>query len=310
MTARLLTIGLLLVAACSKSDGKNPVSAAPAGPRIGPVVFSSLRDGNAEIYVLNPDSTNPARMTNNSGAEGEPAWSPDGTRIAFVSDRDGDPEIYVMNSDSTNQTRLTINPGPDGHPAWSPDGTKIAFVSERDGNAEIYVMNADGTDTTNVTRNPAPDQWPTWSPDGSKIAFESTRDYSTDIYVINADGSNQSQVTSARWWAAHPAPSTIIWSARSPDWSPDGSKIAFVAWDGSMAGIQVMGANGGQHSFLRQDWQYEVAPSWSRDGKQIAFASNRDGKMELYVMDANGSHVVRLTNNSSADETPDCGPKK
>jgi Tol biopolymer transport system component len=78
-------------------------------------------------------------------AYADPAWSPDGRKIAFVSDRDGNSEIYVMNANGSGQRSLTRNPAYDADPAWSPDGRKIAFVSNRDGNYGVYVMNADGS---------------------------------------------------------------------------------------------------------------------------------------------------------------------
>ena len=79
------------------------------------------------------------------GAQADPAWSPDGRKIAFLNGRDGNSEVYVMNANGSGQRNLTRNPGNDADPAWSPDGRKIAFVSNRDGNDEIYVMNADGS---------------------------------------------------------------------------------------------------------------------------------------------------------------------
>ena len=58
---------------------------------------------------MNADGTGQTRLTNNAAFDIEPAWSPDGTKIAFASDRDGNVEIYVMNADGTGQTRLTNN---------------------------------------------------------------------------------------------------------------------------------------------------------------------------------------------------------
>ncbi len=129
------------------------------------------------------------------GSEIEPAWSPDGSRIAFTSDRDGDAEVFVMNADGTHQAQLTENDEWDGAAAWSPDGSRIAFKSDRDGNDEVYVMNADGAGQTRLTVNPGTDSAPAWSPDGTRIAFESDRDENVDLYVMNADGSGQARLT-------------------------------------------------------------------------------------------------------------------
>jgi len=96
----------------------------------GKIAFVSSRDGNNEIYVMNPDGSNIIRLTNNPAADFTPAWSPDGTKIAFASNRDGNSKIYVMNTDGSSPTRLTNEQADDYDPAWSPSGTKIAFVRE------------------------------------------------------------------------------------------------------------------------------------------------------------------------------------
>ena len=83
--------------------------------------FARTVENSWEIYVMDADGTGQTRLTNNAGLDGEPDWSPDGTKIAFDNSRDG---IYVMNADGSGQTILTDN---GGYPSWSPDGTKIAF---------------------------------------------------------------------------------------------------------------------------------------------------------------------------------------
>ena len=110
------------------------------------ILFSSSRDGNSEIYIMNMDGSNQKRITNNEFYDGDATWSPDGTKIAFVSDRDGDPEIYIMNADGTNVKRITNSPGEDNSPEWSPDGSMIAFNTGRFGNrsSEILRRNIEG----------------------------------------------------------------------------------------------------------------------------------------------------------------------
>ena len=167
----------------------------PAEAFTSKILFTSNRDGNYEIYVMNPDGSNQNRLTNNSDDDSAPAWSTDGSKIVFESWRDGNLEIYVMDSDGSNQTNLTNNSASDNSPSWSPDGSQIVFYSKRDGNHEIYVMDADGSNPTNLTNNSANDYYPSWSPDGSKIAFNSYRDESLEIYAMNSDGSNQTRLT-------------------------------------------------------------------------------------------------------------------
>jgi Tol biopolymer transport system component len=175
------------------------------------MAFVSARDGNNEIYVMNPDGTQ-TRLTNNTIVDSRPVFSPDGQRIAF-SRRDGptgtDPntradDIYVMNADGTGTPiRLTSGRASDTHANFAPDGGRIAFTSNRDGDFEIYTMDAadpdgdgNGENLTKITDNstvlvnnanvPVTDEFPAFSPDGRKLAFSSNRDGNFEIYTMEA----------------------------------------------------------------------------------------------------------------------------
>jgi len=175
----------------------NAAAVVPGGN--GPIVFASDRDGNSQIFVINADGSNQTRLTTNPASDTEPAFSPDGTRIAFTSNRDGNSEIYVMNADGGNQTRLRlINTGYALDPAFSPDGTRIAFTSNNpDGTLGIYVMKTDGSNQTLLTTNLLQQSAykPAFSPDSTRMTFLSTPSGSPEIFVMNADGSNQTQLT-------------------------------------------------------------------------------------------------------------------
>jgi len=260
----------------------------------GKIVFRSTSVGGnpEEIYVMNADGSGQTRLTNNAVFDGDPSWSPDGTKIAFRSQIDGNSEIYVMNADGTGQTRLTFNGDEDAGPSWSPDGTKIAFSSGRDGiagnPAEIYVMNADGTSQTRITFSAGSDSLPSWSPDGTKIAFTSNRDGNLEIYVMNADGTGQTRLTN-----------NVAFDART-SWSPDGTKIAFTS---NRLGLQIyiMNADGtGQTRLTNNAAGFD--PFWSPDGTKILFTSSRDGTEEIYVMNAaDGTGQTKLTNTGAFD---------
>jgi Tol biopolymer transport system component len=286
--AALLAVGLLL-------SGAAPLSAAFPGVN-GAIAFASSRDGNYEIYTMNPDATAQTRLTQDPASDVDPAWSPDGRRIAFTSNRDGNDEIFVMNADGSGETRLTSSPGDDVNPSWSPGGRNIVFASTRDGNGEIYVMNDDGTGQTRLTSNPAADAVPAWSPDGKKIAFTSGRDGSNDIYVMNVDGTGQTRLT------------TDPRSDVSPAWSPDGTKIAFASDRDGNYEIYVMNADGSGQTRLTRNVFIDLDPAWSPDGKSITFTSNRDGNYQIYSMAADGSGQTRLTTNSANDTTADWQP--
>jgi len=260
------------------------------------IAFTSNRDGNEEIYIMNADGTNQTRLTNSSASDHAPQWSPNGEKIAFPSNRDGNFEVYVMNADGTNQQRLTNNPADDRGGSWSPDGNKIAFQSTRDGNWEVHAMNADGTNQQNLSNNPAEDSNPDWSPDGSKIVFESLRDGNYEIYLMNADGTNPQRLTNNAAEDHYPA------------WSPDGSKIAFQSTRDGNFEVYVMNADGTNEVRITNNSAHDEWARWSPDGSKIVFNSTRDGNYEIYVMNTDGTNQIRLTNNSAKDDFPRWSP--
>jgi hypothetical protein len=155
---------------------------------------------SSDIYTINADGSGLTKLTNN-GTSGSrvtnPAWSPDGSKIAFG----GSGGVYVMNADGTNQTVLAG--GATGYPDWSPDGGRIAFTKGTD----LWVMNADGTGQRQLalkTRDPA------WSPDGRKFAVLSEFNPTTGIYhlyTMNGDGSGATHID-------------VQGTPLSPDWQP------------------------------------------------------------------------------------------
>ena len=147
----------------------------------------------SDIYLVNGDGTGDIQLTDDPADDSQPAWSPDGTKIAFKSTRD-DPsgDIYVMNADGSGVTRLTFDAGFESNPQWSPDGTKIAFIGSQDpGSVDIYTMNADGSGVMRVTDNQGNSfvQDLQWSPDGTKIVFTTDVGEALALYVMNPDGS-------------------------------------------------------------------------------------------------------------------------
>ena len=137
------------------------------------IAFASDRDNTGtrigtDIYAMEPDGSNVTRLTQTASpaADSDPAWSPDGSRIAFASNRNGNDDIFVMNANGTGQVNLTNSFGTDQSPSWSPDGTQIAFETYRNSKWEIYVMNAsDGSEQE--SRDDGSSEWnfsPAWSP--------------------------------------------------------------------------------------------------------------------------------------------------
>jgi TolB protein len=142
---------------------------------------------NGDIYSVELDGGAITRLTSAEGEDQNPAWSPDGDKIAFSTTRhdrlgteDGGAytsEIYVMDADGSNETRVTHDRRVhDVSPTWSPDGRLIAYlhyfdddVAERDG--EIQVVRPDGSRRRPLTRNLRYETPPSWSPDGMRLIY-------------------------------------------------------------------------------------------------------------------------------------------
>ncbi len=232
----------------------------------GQIVFTSRRDGNLEIYMMDSDGTNQKRLTAVQGDDLFPAWSPDGTKIAFVSNRNGGfVQIHVMDADGKNPIRLT-----DGlwetHPEWSPDGQQIAFTSWRDDwNYDIYVIGANRQGLKRVTHDLAYKARPSFSPDGGRIAYMSLHGGFFHIYVVGADGTNRKRITHNEEHHGDPA------------WSPDGQTIAYVVFNDEFpfkSTIHLMTADGQYLKQLSDDHNAsDDQPNFSPVGLAVSPAS-------------------------------------
>ena len=196
------------------------------------IVFSSDRDGDFEIYIMDSDGANIVQLTDNNSEDCSPCFSPDGDIITFSSDRDGDFEIYIMDSDGANIVKLTDNGFYNYYSCFSPDGDSIAFSSRRDGDFEIYIMDLDGNNIVQLTDNDSDDWYISFLPDGDTITFLSSRDGSTEKKVIDTDGNNIIQLT----------------DNDSEDYmycfSPDGDNIAFSSYRDGDWEIYMMDTDG------------------------------------------------------------------
>jgi Tol biopolymer transport system component len=261
------------------------------------VAFTSRRDGNNEIYVVDADGQNPRRLTNHPADDIWPAFSPDGRRIAFASSRDGNFEIYTMNADGSDLGRLTTDPALDNQPAWSPDGNSIAYVSDRDGHREIYLRRLDQSFPVRLTQSPEDKSKPEWSPDSGWIAYVS----GSAIWRIRPDGTQSTQLTEGLL-------------DFSPAWSPDGRKIAFTSLRDGDEEIYVMDAASptADPQKLTDNAARDTGAAYSLDGQRIFFLSDRHdpgGALEIYQMSPDGGSQQRVTTGAEVRTAPDVGPR-
>jgi TolB protein len=263
----------------------------------GEILFTSTRDGNAEVYLMNADGSNQTNLTNNLSHDYEAAWSPDKNKIVFVSERDGNPEIYTMNLNGTNLRRLTSSSGQfnnvDRMPNWSSN-EEIAFYSERNGNREIFLMNSDGTNQRKLNIPFGVHGYPRWSGDGSKIVFMSTLagQGNFDIYTINKDGTGLRKLT------------TSSSSDIEPTWCGN-NKIVFSSdRTDNHYKIIIMNADGSNQNALPRtnSLTEDYTPSCSPDGTKIVYSSGNNDRSssDIYIMNIDGSNRNKLTTRTSS----------
>jgi len=173
-----------------------------AAPCAGRIVFSSTRDGNAEIYSAAADGSDVRRLTNDPGIDVSPACGPGG-QIAFVSNRHGSPQIWVMDAAGGGQKRVTYKGDYNQTPAWCPDPKRqlLAFTG-RDAGMDVFTIDLGSGHYTRITQGQGINKDPAFSPDCRMIAFASSRG---GIYIANPQGLNQIRVVSG-------AAETVRWS--------------------------------------------------------------------------------------------------
>jgi Tol biopolymer transport system component len=260
-------------------------------PAHGDLIAFSCKEPNNIWYAIctaTSDGAERRRITTRMQTT-NPAWSPDGRRIAFTRNEDvgeyttlSADDVFVMDADGSDVEQLTADQVGvhSGQPAWSPDGMRIAFVRGasvptalvvRPGS--VFVMNADGSDVQRLTRGWL-DARPAWSPDGREIAFSRSKRFASSsraIWVMDADGGRLRKLT-------HAAKSLD----GAPAWSPDGARIAFVRLTrespvNGKAALYIMNRDG---SDLRELLRYELFDffyyglTWSPNGKSIAFEAS------------------------------------
>jgi TolB protein len=178
----------------TKGEGNNytPVFS-PDGRRIA---FSSVRNGNNEIYVINEDGSNLRRLTNHPAADITPTWSPGGDRIAFTSDRTGSPQIYVMGADGSNVERITFDGSWNDRATWSrAPYNEIAYSGRTGAGFDIKVYDVATRQIRQITFGEGSNESPAYSPSGRHLAFTSTRSGSTQVFTIGRNGRGLRQIT-------------------------------------------------------------------------------------------------------------------
>jgi Tol biopolymer transport system component len=255
-----------------------------------------------DIWTMNPDGTNQVNLTNDAPVESDPAWSPDGTRIAFNQPLPSGQKAWWMLADGTNRT-LADDGGsfPNRYyPAWSPDGTKLLFLAA----SGVLTMNPDGTgvsDTGGRANLPSD-----WSPDGRLIATEIVKNAACktffDLAVVHLDGSPEQDLT-----PTDPDCNNFTVDTGA-SWAPNSQRIAYFAESlfcnsppCTDAGFFTIKPDGTDRQQLLNGG---ADPAWSPDGTKIAFDVVNPAGIKIMNTDGTGVTDIAAGTNPSWQPIP------
>jgi dipeptidyl aminopeptidase/acylaminoacyl peptidase len=245
--------------------------------RLGRVWVAAVAAAVVSLMVVSMAAANPPLGTNGL--------------LAF-DNGNGDHDIVTADAVLGHPFTTVVGTAPNEfEPAWDPTGRKLAFAREVSNNVyHVLIGNYAGgplTGIVDLTPSATDAINPVWSPDGQWIAFQSDVGPKTDIFLMRSDGTGQVDLT-----AGAGAGNSNFY----PDFSPDGTKIAFTSdRTGNIRNIWVMGVDGSNPTRLTTDAGGDYGASWSPDGKSIAYQKNAVGTGEIWKMAADGSGQTRLT---------------
>lgn len=268
----------------------NLFSVSAEAPTRAKIVFTSTRDGNGEIYMMNADGSGEVRLTDHPGDDFDPVWSPTGEHIAFVSEREhqGLYDIYLMDADGQNIRRAFSDVEYRTAPTWSPDGEQIAYhtYSPVPDWAVYFNRLGGGKPERLAEATMRRGGFPSWSPDGTEIAFTDVVEgrfvvadpriavapIEMHIWIINLQTREKERLL----------PRLRSGDTYYPVWSPDATKLAFYWWKRheQKPGIYIVNRNGRMLDEIVKDASGPVA--WSSDGRDLLYQKTIDGQRQLF----------------------------
>jgi len=256
------------------------VSTGPLDPDWSPDNRFLVYAARGDIWKVAVEGGEAVALTGGPAYHSEPAFSPDGSKVALTLDIDGNLEIGIVDAAGGSIERLTTDAELDFAPAWSADGKSLYFVSRRYGSLDILRLNLDTRQIEKVVAGSGNDFQPAVSPDGKSLAYVSrveNRNGSGGIWVMPLDGQEPELV--------HYEESSY---RLKPQWSPDGKALTYVSDAAGSNDIAIIPAKGGNRIRLTEESSGEFDPALSPDGTRVAFVSNRTGPTTLFTMSSAG----------------------
>lgn len=261
----------------------------------GKVAFTSDRDGNPEIYLMDADGGNVLRLTNNKAYDDQPSLAPEGDLVAFVSNRDGNNDLYLTDVTGKNVKRLTHTEYAELDPRFTPDGEAVLFTTMAKGDKDVAVLNLATNEVTVLVDDEGDQFMGAMAPDGSGAV----------VYVEGADD-RELKIREANGTRTLVSAGGII---TMPAFSPDGGTIYFASNRGGDYDVLAVPRAGGAVKEVVTWKSLEGNAVCLPDGKTLVVASDADGDLELYLCNLEGERLAQLTANEASDYEPSCNLK-
>lgn len=263
----------------------------PEGDRIA---FVALND----LWTMRIGET-PEKVTDDTFYESDPAWSPDGSRLAYISDRNGSLDIWIREVESGEEQALTSSDGAALYPAWSPNGNRMVYQTEAGG---TMLINVETGESRRLVENIFQPGRASWSADGSHIALAAVvpytsrfREGTSQILVVDVESGEQT------FYEPRDNASITTRSDNGPVWSPDGTMMAFVL-DGALHTVEVSDAGKPQGEPRRLVDGIVDSPTWSGDASELLFL--KDGELKTVEVASGEVTDVELGLEWSTQEAP------
>ncbi len=275
-------------------------------PTVPKILFTSSRDGNREIYTMNPDGSEQVNLTQDPADDQQAVWSPTGEQILFASNRGhkvwGTWDLYLMDPDGNNIRRVFKKKTYRNSPRWSPDSKRIAYQNSNwdAGETHIYIATLGEQEEKRIVEGFDP----TWSTDGMELAYVAYILDARRLTLIDIRTRKQERLLprKAMSWQNNPfwsiAGDTLVFSWNKNPLPPNhrpGIDRFPREWEKKETIYSVNRDGTDLQQLVDEAGPKAVNPVLSPDGNELLYTQEMNGRQQIFKLDINTGVKMQLT---------------